>query len=49
MARVELNRNQLAAERRLFETVDFLRGSHNWGFRFVPYSHQFDDHEESIK
>lgn len=47
MARVEINRNQLAAKRRLFETVDYLRCSHNWEFRLAPYSYQFDEHEES--
>ena len=48
MDRVEINRNQLADERRLFETVDYLRDSHNWGFQFVPSSYKIDDHEESL-
>ena len=46
MAQVEINCNQLVAERRLFKAVDYQRCSHNWGFRFVTYSNQFDEHEE---
>lgn len=49
MALVEINRNQLADERRLFETFDYLRGSDNLRVRvrFVSYSYRFDGHEES--
>ena len=46
MALVEINRNQLAAERRLFEAVDYLRASYNLRFRFVAYSYQSRGREE---
>ena len=47
MALVEINRNQLAAEGRLLETVDYLRASYNLKLRVVTCSYQFDGREVS--